>query len=310
MNTEGSDTGTPFWIDLVDPSRERIAEVSGQCRLQVPTREALQEIETSSRLRGDEHALYLSMPLAAQQDDGALLPSPLGFILTPDLVVTVRFSDVQAFAHVKKRFQSAPPADAANAFAALIEELVDVGADRLEGFGATLARISTNIFQTNATADLSAKRVARQLREQLSAVGAAGDGLSQLRQTLLGLQRVVAFTRERAVGGLPAAVDKRLQTAAVDVVSLVDFELHLTDKSQFLLDAILGYITTEQNDIFRVLTIVSIAGIPPTLVASLYGMNFKMMPELNWPLGYPFALGLIVLSAALPLLWFKRRGWW
>jgi len=91
---------------------------------------------------------------------------------------------------------------------------------------------------------------------------------------------------------------------------LVDFEAHLSSKSQFLLDAILGFINTEQNDIFRVLTIVSVIGIPPTLIASMYGMNFHDMPELRWRWGYPYGLTLIALSALAPILWFKRRGWW
>jgi len=96
---------------------------------------------------------------------------------------------------------------------------------------------------------------------------------------------------------------------AKDIASLNDYEDHLSNKVQFLLDAILGFITIAQNDLFKILTIVSVVGIPPTLVAGIYGMNFKYMPELNWVEGYPFALAAIVLSAVLPLLWFKWRGW-
>ena len=102
----------------------------------------------------------------------------------------------------------------------------------------------------------------------------------------------------------------RLSTAQQDIVSLVDFEAHLSGKTQFLLDAILGFINTEQNEIFRVLTIASVVGIPPTLVAGMYGMNFHDMPELGWRWGYPYGLALIALSTLLPILWFKRRGWW
>jgi magnesium transporter len=102
----------------------------------------------------------------------------------------------------------------------------------------------------------------------------------------------------------------RLNTAQQDLVSLVDFEAHLSGKTQFLLDAILGFMTTEQNEIFKVLTIVSVVGIPPTLIAGLYGMNFHDMPELSWRWGYPYGLALIGLSTLLPILWFKRRGWW
>jgi magnesium transporter len=102
----------------------------------------------------------------------------------------------------------------------------------------------------------------------------------------------------------------RLSTAQQDLASLVDFEVHLSSKSQFLLDAILGFINTEQNEIFKVLTIVSVVGIPPTLIASMYGMNFHDMPELTWRWGYPYGLTLIALSILVPIVWFKRRGWW
>jgi magnesium transporter len=101
-----------------------------------------------------------------------------------------------------------------------------------------------------------------------------------------------------------------LQTANRDVVSLTDFVTHLSDKVQFLLDAVLGFINSEQNEIFKVLTIASVVGIPPTLIASMYGMNFKNMPELSWAWGYEYGLALIVVSIVLPILWFKSRGWW
>lgn len=101
----------------------------------------------------------------------------------------------------------------------------------------------------------------------------------------------------------------RLRTIQDDLSSLTEYEAYLSDKVQFLLDAVLGFINTKQNDIFQVLTVISIVGIPPTLVASIYGMNFKSMPELNWEWGYPYALVLIVLSAILPIIWFRWRKW-
>jgi magnesium transporter len=140
-------------------------------------------------------------------------------------------------------------------------------------------------------------------------VGNAGERLSQIRGSLLGLQRIVPFVSEPQREWIPNDVRSRLKVAQGDLLSLTDYETHLSDKVQFLLDAVLGFINTKQNDIFTVLTIVSVVGIPPTLVASIYGMNFKNMPELDWAWGYQFGLTLIVLSTILPILWFKWRGW-
>jgi magnesium transporter len=141
-------------------------------------------------------------------------------------------------------------------------------------------------------------------------VGIAGDQLSRIRESLLGLQRIVGFVAEMSTDWHLPELKSHLKTARQDLVSLVDFESHLSGKIQFLLDAVLGFINTEQNDIFKVLTIVSVVGIPPTLIASMYGMNFKNMPELNWQYGYPYGLGLIFVSTLIPIIWFKRRGWW
>ena len=141
-------------------------------------------------------------------------------------------------------------------------------------------------------------------------MGTAGDQSSRIRESVLGLQRILGFVLDMAADWLPPDLKPRLNTARQDLGSLVDFESHLAGKTQFLLDAILGFINTEQNDIFRVLTIVSVVGIPPTLIASMYGMNFHDMPEYSWRYGYPYGLALIAVSILLPVIWFKRRGWW
>ena len=102
----------------------------------------------------------------------------------------------------------------------------------------------------------------------------------------------------------------RLSTIASDAQSLREFQEHLSEKTSFLLDALLGLSNIEQNNVFRVLTIVSVVGIPPTFFASMYGMNFKNMPEYDWPHGYAYGLTLIACSAIIPAIWFKVKGWW
>ena len=147
------------------------------------------------------------------------------------------------------------------------------------------------------------------LRRILLIVGRAGQHLSETRDTLLALQRIAPFVADSA-DWLPQDVISRLHLVERDLISLTDFEFHLANKVQFLLDAILGFINTEQNEIFKVLTIASVVGIPPTLIASMYGMNFRNMPELSWSWGYEYGLALIAISTITPILWFKSRGWW
>jgi len=153
------------------------------------------------------------------------------------------------------------------------------------------------------------KHISRALHKCLKEIGNAGDHLSRTRESMLGLQRIIAFVIK--TGSWWSAEEKAaLSTAQQDLVALVDFQTHLVAKAQFILDAILGFISTQQNEIFRVLTIASVLGIPPTLIASIYGMNFHSMPEYSWRYGYPYGLALILLSILLPIIWFSRRGWW
>jgi magnesium transporter len=147
------------------------------------------------------------------------------------------------------------------------------------------------------------------LRLILRRVGASGDLASKIRDGLLGLARMVPYVENVGGAWLSEGVKPRLETVCRDIASLSDYDAHLVNKVQLLLDATLGLINVEQNNIIKVLTIVSVVGVPPTLVASVYGMNFKDMPELSWAWGYPYGLALIALSAVGPLLWFKWRGW-
>jgi magnesium transporter len=299
-----------FWIDLLNPTAVEAARVAADYGIAVPSRESLQEIETSSRLRALDQVLYVSMPLAIQDESAGFAPVPLGFVLSAQVLVTVRYSEIPAFARVEARIAQKQAIGSTQAFCALIEGMVDFGADRLEKLSGDMAVVSARAFGRETSSQQRDKRISQGLRECLKAIGIAGDQLSHSRESTLGLQRIIGFVLKMATDWLLPEDKTRLSTAQQDLTSLVDFEVHLSSKSQFLLDAILGFINTEQNEIFKVLTIVSVVGIPPTLIASMYGMNFHDMPELSWRWGYPYGLTLIALSILVPILWFKRRGWW
>ena len=306
----GASLPKAFWIDLLTPTADEIARVAADYGIAVPSRDSLQEIETSSRLKAVGQVLYVSMPLAIQDESAGFAPVPLGFVLSAQLLVTVRYSDVLAFSQVEARVGQKQDLGSTRAFCALIEAMVDFSADKLEKLSGDLAMVSARVFGRHSSSQEHDKRVAQGLRDCLKAIGIAGDQLSRSRESVLGLQRIIGFVVKTATDWITPEEKTRLGTAQQDLVSLVDFQAHLSGKSQFLLDAILGFINTEQNEIFKVLTIVSVVGIPPTLIASMYGMNFHDMPELSWRWVYPYALALMALSIFLPILWFKRRGWW
>jgi len=302
--------GKPVWVDLWNPTPEEIDKACTDYRLNIPPRAQLDEIEFSSRLQYEDGIFTLSVPVTPHNKDEDEATSPLGFVLTADLLVTVRFARLHTFeaitARVKRRERTAP-----DIFLVILEAMVDYNADRLEELRARAMSISRRIFQKEMRdARRNITRTNRMLRATLVEIGDMGEHLSHIRDTLLVLQRAVPFVTEHGDGWLAPPLKARLKMAGSDVQSLNDYEVHLTDKIQFLLDAALGFINTEQNDLFKVLTIASVIGIPPTFIASMYGMNFHNMPEYSWAWGYEWGLGLIVLSTIIPIVWFKVRGWW
>lgn len=313
MLTEHKSGGKLVWVDLFNPTREEIARACTDYKLDIPPREQLEEIEFSSRLQYEDDTFTISVPITlhARDGEGEDETSPLGFVLTSDLLVTVRFTHLHTMdaivKRVERRRRSAP-----DIFMVIIEQLIDYGADRLEELRAEALKISRRIFHKDMQ-DWQRRKVMKinsMLRDTMVEIGDMGERMSFIRDTLLVLQRAMPFVIEHGDGWMEPVVKARLKMAAADVQSLNDYEIHLTDKLQFLLDADLGFINTEQNDLFKIMTIWSVAGIPPVLFAGIWGMNFHFMPELSWHLGYPLALATIVLSTVIPLAWFKYRGWW
>jgi magnesium transporter len=299
-----------IWIDLLNPTPEESAFVESQKRVRIPSIEALREIESSSRLAVDHDVVYLSIPAVAQGDTPDAHLSPTGFILTGDFLITVRFSPLSTFDTViEKVRQDKVLQNATAVFVALLEATVDRGADVLERLGAEIDKVSKSVFRGDPTRPRQFVRSNNMLRRALTAIGTTGDRLALARDALLGVGRVAPFVLSLQEKWITPEIQAKLEAVNKDLLSLNDYEGQLSNKIQFLLDAILGFISIQQNDIFKVLTIVTVVGIPPMLVAGIYGMNFKYMPELNWIGGYPFGLAMIVLSVLIPLAWFRWRGW-
>jgi magnesium transporter len=297
------------WLDLLDPTPDERAIVESDHGFRLPSREDLSEVESSSRIYEENGVLFMSVPIASHGHAGEEAPSPIGFVLSKDVLVTIRYAPSRSFNAAAARFGKCDTGSSAEAFVILVEELVDVSADRIESIAADLDKVSRAVFRRSRSRRQHPARSNEALRNTLIEVGNAGEQLSQMRSRVLGLQRIIPFAAEPSRAWIPDGLRSRLRVAQGDLASLADYQTHLSDKVQFLLDAILGFINTRQNDIFTVLTVASVVGIPPTLVASIYGMNFKNMPELEWAWGYQYGLALILVSTILPILWFKWRGW-
>lgn len=308
---KGTDLGADIiWVDLVDPTAEEIRQVEDVLGIRVPTADSLSEIEASSRLILENNLLYLSAPAVKLNAYGEADLTPVGFIIGPKVLVTIRFSPLPTFDSVATRIHADNTLqNGMCVFTALLEAMVDRGADVLEHLGAEADRLSRSVFKGGLAREKGPVRSTRRLREALGEVGTLADRLAKARDVLLGVGRVASFSGDVAKDWITKGSRARLDAVNKDVASLSDYETRLSDKIQLLLDAVLGFISIEQNDLFKILTIVSVVGVPPTLLAGIWGMNFKNMPELDWVWGYPLAWLAIIASGLLPLVWFKIRGW-
>jgi len=302
-------SGAPVWVDLHNPTPQEIDEACAICGLRIPTREQLDEIESSSRLQSNGDTLMLSVPITPYHPDQDPVSAPIGFVLTPKLLVTVRFDELHTFHKVGERLLATPEVrSSGEIFIEIVEAIVDYDADKLELIKADTRTVSRSVFHARPRRNVARKSAV--LRDTLVKLGDMGERLSEIRETLLAMQRAIPFVVDRGQSFIGDGGVARLKVALADIQSLNDFETHLTDKVQFLLDATLGFINNEQNDMFKVLTIASVVGIPPVFIAGVYGMNFHDMPELSWTHGYAFGWAVIIVSTVIPIAWFKRRGWW
>jgi magnesium transporter len=299
-----------FWIDLVTPSDEEAHLVQAATGLPLPTRESLSEIESSSRLAAANDVLTLSMPMVSRFED-APRPLPAGFVLSRDRLITIRFAPSRLFdAFAERQITAATPGrSSAHLLVGLLEAIVDRHADALEEVRTELDGISHRIFRAHPLQLGGSKHEDRTLRETLGGIGRTGDLISFIRDSQVSAGRIVPYVQTMAKDWLPADLAPRFTALTQDIASLNDFDAHLNGKLQFLLDATLGFINIAQNNVMKVLTVASVVGIPPVLLAGIYGMNFKSMPEYDWAWGYAYGLGLIALSALLTLGWFKWRDW-
>lgn len=307
--TDTARLNTAVWIDLCEPTEAEVHLVAEATGLHVPTQAEVSEIEASSRLVIRERVLYLSMPLIAMTDGPRVVSA--GFVLSPERLVTVRFAINLVFDAYTSRLttEGTPHDGGADILTGLLGAIVDRQADVMETIHAEMDTISHRVFSLAGEGRAGRKIEDKILRDTLAELGRTGDLISHIRESQLGAARLLPFIETNTEDWLPEGLRPRLTTLREDIASLSDFDTHLSDKLQFLLDATLGFINIAQNDVMKVMTIASVVGIPPVLVAGVYGMNFKNMPEYGWSWGYQFGWAMILLTTLIPLAIFRWRKW-
>ena len=296
------------WIDLFSPSAAEDKAVERLAGIAIPTREDMQEIEISSRLYIENGARYMTATLMCHSDTDMPRTTAVTFILGDHRLVTVRYDLPKPFALVEAKLgrSSTPAITGEMVLMELLDAVIDRCADILERCGAEIDQVSHDIFEPESERHGHAK----QYSQILISIGRKGDLTSKVRESLVSIGRVVTFL-SAVVEGVKWSKDMReqLKTMQRDVSSLTDHASYLSSKITFVLDAMLGVVNLEQNNIIKLFSVMAVVLMPPTLIASIYGMNFKVMPELEWVHGYPMALVLMLIAAIVPYWIFKFKKW-
>src|SRR5262245_5749167 len=296
------------WFDVTMPTQQEDKLVERVLGIAVPTREEMQEIEVTSRLYVENGARYMTATLMCQSDTANPKTTAVTFILGGHHLVTVRYDEPRPFTIVgSKLARLCPPTvSGEGVLMDLLDAVIDRAADILGRVGGEVARSSHEIVEPEG----SAADRSRSYNEILKSIGRQGDLTSKVRESLVSIGRLLLFLANEAdTLRWPKETRAQLKGMQRDVQSLSDHSTYLSNKITFLLDAVLGMVSLEQNNIIKIFSVAAVVFMPPTLVASIYGMNFHHMPELDWSLGYPGALAFMLVAAILPYLFFKWRGW-
>ncbi|WP_406857441.1 magnesium transporter CorA family protein [Alsobacter sp. KACC 23698] len=296
-----------LWIDLVEPTREEDRQVEEFLGVSIPTREEMSDIEPSELLYAEHGARYMTARVVYNVETVPEITG-LTFILKDRTMVSVRYAEPKAFQMFTNRI-ARPEGCAANAeavMAGLVETIIDRAADVLQETGARLDALSRSVFE--ARPDPGARQSEHQ--DTLRSLGRHGDLISKIRESLVSIERLLLFLSvSYRTARVPMELREEVRTTLRDLQSLEEHATFQSQKIQFLLDATLGLVNLEQNNIIKLFSVMAVIFMPPTLIASIYGMNFKVIPELDWHLGYPMALAMMVMAGVLPYVFFRWKRW-
>jgi magnesium transporter len=308
------DPGAPLpedavWLDLLEPTVEEERLVEQRLGLDIPTREEMREIESSARLYEEAGALYLTATVVTRLDTQQPENAQITFILRGSRLVTNRYVDPLPLRRFVAHTERLPHANtrAEMVLAGILEFIVERIADVIERVGSDIDKASAEVFSRPAPGT-AARTQARDFRRQLEHIGQSGELIAKARESLASLARLLAFVQQSTVN-LPPDVRERIRTLSKDVVAMSDHAGFLGTNLNFILDATLGMVNIDQNNTLKIFSVVTVLLLPPSVIGALFGMNFTHIPALQHPWGFWGALGLMVLSAVGPYIWFRRKGW-
>ncbi|MGA0556631.1 magnesium/cobalt transporter CorA [Larkinella sp. VNQ87] len=293
------DTERTLWVDLQNPSREETKSVEDKFDVNFQTQQEQAEIESSSRYIEEDDFLIANSNFLVPDKEQMYVTVPVSFMLKDDTLFTYRNADLRSFADTVKKIKSRRSVfnDGAQILITIFESRIDHDADLIE-------MVSQEIKAINRQLDLDAKLD----KEMLLKINDYQELTMSIRENVVDKQRVIS-SMIRSDGWFTNDEQQRLRTLIKDINSLIDHTNFIFERLEFLQNTFLGLIDLEQNRIVKIFTVVSLVFLPPTLLASIWGMNFTNMPELNWPFGYPLALAAIVLSSLITLFIFRRKNW-
>jgi magnesium transporter len=296
---EAGDLSDLVWIDLHNPALLNIEEVEKQFNINIPTRMQQEEIESSSRyIEEDEYTIANSKFLQKTEDETQYINVHVSFIIRDDLLITYREGEVKAFIECRRRIAAncKPYSSGKKIFLSLFEIRIDFDADFIEAISRQITIIGKSLMAANGTQE-----------ELLKLITAYQETTMQIRENIVDKQRVVSLMLKNIE--FSEDEKERLRILIKDIDSLVDHTNFLFERLEYLQNTFLGLVNIDQNKIIKIFTLVSVIIMPPTLIASLYGMNFHFMPELGWKTGYPLALLLMFGSSFGTWIIFKRHKW-
>lgn len=298
-----------LWIDLLSPSASEDKVVEQHLGISIPTREEMHDLEPSEIIYTENAAHYMTARIICHSDTAVPKLTEVTFILTERALVTVRYDEPGAF-HIFNNRIARPGGcglEPAAIMEGLLEAIVDRAAEVLRGVGDLVDNASREIFAgTSAQVERGGA-----YQHVLQKIGQYEHIISNVRESMVSVERVLLFlsANYKRPKKASSGFSPEWRTSIRDVQAIEEHATFLSSKLQFMLDATLGLVSVEQNKIIKLFSVVSVVFMPPTLVASIYGMNFKSMPELDWSFGYPMAIVIMFVAAVLPYLFFRWKRW-